>query len=115
MEMADTVSLQHAIEICDLVKYTFYQNFEDPSGPGLLDLTRGMVGSQTSSRSKKVKFYEVLRAHAQRVGKTTLSMSEIKEVAAKCSVANVHAVVDSLNMNGFLMLTGPSEYKIVAP
>jgi len=123
-DMVEIVSVQHAQDVVDLMQECMRDVVEDET-EAMMDIA-GMRGVTTgggvasrggmSKAALKKKFVTILRNKVEAKGDPTFTAQELyalhEDLNMKYVIDDFGAFIDSLNMEGFLLKSGPRSYKL---
>ncbi|XP_063708443.1 DNA helicase MCM8 [Culicoides brevitarsis] len=112
VDSSEKVTLQHANDVIELTRYCMIDIFTTEDGK--LE-ARGVQGSGMSKANQKLFFLEQLQKFRTEKGQHTFNMDQLKKVKEHLKLdLDVHEIVDSLNLQGHLLMVQPNVYRIVS-
>lgn len=108
IELSGQATLQHAQDVLAIFRYTMVDLLS--TDDGTLQMHRSINGSGMSQATQARKYLQLL----QQQRKTAFSFVELKDVAESGGFQhNITQIIDSLNIQGFLIKTGRDHYKFM--
>lgn len=106
IELASEATVEHARDVLAILRYTMIDVLS--TDRGTLEMKRSINGSGMSHTTKVKKYLELLQSRCQ----DTFTVSELKECAASMGFEMFfNSILDSLNVQGFLIKRGQNIYK----
>lgn len=106
LELAAEANIQHARDVLDILRYTMIDVLS--TDRGTLKMKRSINGSGMSHSTKVKRFLQLL----QEQGKNIFTVAELKELATSMNFeAFANQIIDTLNVQGFLIKRGTNIYK----
>lgn len=106
LELATEATIEHARDVLAILRYTMIDVLSTERGT--LKMTRSINGSGMSHSTKVKRVLQLL----QQQNKTIFSVPEIKELSASLGFeAYFNQILDTLNVQGFLIKRGTNIYK----
>lgn len=107
LELAKEATVEHARDVLAILRYTMVDVLS--TGKGTLKMSRSFNGTGVSHSTKVKRFLNAI----QGAMKTVWSTDDLKEVAQNMGYEiNYHQIIDSLNVQGFLLKRGLGIYKL---
>lgn len=106
VDLAETATLQHALDVLAIYRYTMVDVLSD--NDGTLQMTRSINGSGMSQATQNRKFLQLI----QMEDKNVYTYDELKAIAEMGGFGrNINNIIDALNIQGFLIKRGKDIYK----
>lgn len=111
-ELTNDATVEHAHDVITIVRYSMIDVFSTDTGT--LQLERSINGSGMSQASQIRHFVKVLQMKSQ-MKKSVFSTEELKELArnANLQFLSFADVIETMNIQGFLLKKGPNIYKFL--
>lgn len=112
-ELTDVATAQHAIDVITLVRHTMIDVLS--TDVGTIQLQRNINGSGMSQAGQIRRFVQLMQRKTVQLRKTVFSFIELKEMATdeNLQFASFADVIETMNIQGFLLKKGPSLYKFL--
>lgn len=108
VELAAQATRQHALDVLAIFRYTMVDVLS--TDQDTLQMRRNINGSGMSQATQAKKYLQLL----QRQNKTIFSFDELMDVASQGGFEqNLRNIIDSLNVQGFLIKRGRDIYKFM--
>ncbi|CAD7093672.1 unnamed protein product [Hermetia illucens] len=111
-ELSTTATHRHALDVLEIVRHSLVDVFS--TDEGVLQVQRNINGCGMSQASQVKKFLRFLQVRSNTSNKTVFELEELQEIATQAGVAGgLTNILDSLNVQGFLLKKGQSIYKFI--
>lgn len=106
LELAAEATVEHARDVLAILRYTMIDVLSTEHNT--LEMKRSINGSGMSHSTKVKKFLQLLQGQC----KNTFTVPELKELAASLGFSQFYnSIIDSLNVQGFLIKRGTNIYR----
>lgn len=106
LQLASEATIEHARDVLAILRYTMIDVLSTDTGT--LEMKRSINGSGMSHSTKVKRFLQVLQTQS----KVMFSVAELKEIAASMGFEMFfNQILDTLNVQGFLIKRGTNLYK----
>lgn len=106
LELCDIATIDHARDVLAIFRYTLVDVLSTDRGS--LQLNRSINGSGVSHTTKVKRYLQLLQAE----NKTMLTVNELRDIAKAMGFeTSVNQIIDSLNIQGYLIKRGNGLYK----
>lgn len=106
LQLASEATIEHARDVLAILRYTMIDVLSTDTGT--LEMKRSINGSGMSHSTKVKRFLQVLQTQ----GKVMFSVADLKEIAASMGFEMFfNQILDTLNVQGFLIKRGTNLYK----
>uniref|UniRef100_A0A336MI36 DNA helicase MCM8 n=1 Tax=Culicoides sonorensis TaxID=179676 RepID=A0A336MI36_CULSO len=111
IDLSDVVTIKHVQDIIELTRYSLIDIFTTDSGE--LE-SRGPQCSGMSKSRQKMVFWEKLKKIETENGQKIFTMDQLKKIKENLQITlEIHDIIDSLNIQGYLLMIKPNVYKLV--
>lgn len=111
-ELSTTATHRHALDVLEIVRHSLVDVFS--TDEGVLQVQRNINGCGMSQASQVKKFLRFLQVRSNTSNKTVFELEELREIATQAGVAGgLTNILDSLNVQGFLLKKGQSIYRFI--
>ncbi|KAJ8924425.1 hypothetical protein NQ315_007221 [Exocentrus adspersus] len=112
-ELREEATEDDALDVVEIMKYSLIDIFSD--GSGSLDRTRSQNGTGMSTKNQAVRLLQLIQRKSDVESKTLFSVKEIREMSTQVGIAKekFFNILESLNIQGFLLNKGSSNYQLV--
>lgn len=108
IELATEATVEHAKDVLAILRYTMVDVLS--TDRGTLKMSRSFNGTGVSHSTKVKRYLQVI----QQQMKTIFTAAELREVAQTMGYeTSYHQIIDSLNVQGFLLKRGTGIYKLI--
>uniref|UniRef100_A0A1Q3EXY8 DNA helicase MCM8 n=1 Tax=Culex tarsalis TaxID=7177 RepID=A0A1Q3EXY8_CULTA len=111
MDLATEATVGHALDVIAILRFSMVDVFSNDVGD--LQPLRMMNGSGTSQSSQVKRLARVLQAKVQATGKSLFTVAELQQMAGGGG-PDFNALLDTMNLQGFLLNVGKGQYKFSA-
>ena len=112
IDLSPEATVAHVRDVLAILRQSMLDVFSTDEGD--LQFTRLTNGSGTSKTSMVRKFARVLASRSAVTGTTLYTMAELRQaMAAGGIVANCNELIDTMNIQGFLLKKGRDCYKFI--
>ena len=115
LELREEAGEQDALDVIEMMKTSMVDTFSDENG--VMEFTRGQMGSGMSCRAAAKKFMQILRKASEDQRKSLFSVNEMKRLASMGNVTlkgSFMDLLDSLNIHGYLLKKSAHLYKLLS-
>lgn len=112
-ELCDEAAARHASDVIEIFRYSMVDVLSTDTGT--IQLQRNVNGSGMSQAGQIRQFVRILQRKAAQLQKTIFSFNELKDMAANdhLQFTSFGNVIETMNIQGFLLKKGPSLYKFL--
>ncbi|XP_049817342.1 DNA helicase MCM8-like isoform X2 [Aethina tumida] len=113
-ELREIVTEKDALEVVEIMRHSLVDLFTDEYG--ILDNTRSQNGTGMSKKNQVSKLLRQLQRKSEVEKKSIFSKKEIQTISEQVGLAkeNFYKVLQSLNIQGYLLNKGHNNYQLVS-
>ncbi|XP_044744963.1 DNA helicase MCM8-like [Coccinella septempunctata] len=114
LELREEATTQDAEDIVEIMKRSLSDIFTDETG--LLNTTRSQNSTGMSSRNKALRLLTGLQQLSKTTSKSLFTTREIQELGEKISIPSekFHNLLQTLNIQGYLLYKGSDTYQLLS-
>lgn len=111
VDLVDEVTVAHVQDVIELTRYSLIDIFTTDEGK--LE-SRGEQGSGMSKSKQKMRILEQMRRYRDEKGQDIFNIDQVKKMMEHLKLTeNVYDLVDSLNIQGLVLMIKPNVYKLM--
>lgn len=113
MELREEATESDALDVVEIMQASLHDVFSDDVGA--MDVTRSQNGTGMSTRNQVVKLLTLLQQRSASEAKSLFTVAEIRDMSAEAGIATAkfYNVLQTLNIQGFLLNKGANRYQLV--
>ncbi|KAJ3649280.1 hypothetical protein Zmor_021032 [Zophobas morio] len=112
-ELREEATKEDAVDVVEIMKETLVDIFTDSKG--VMDTTRSQCGTGMSTKNQVIKLLKLMQAASESETKSLFTTNEIRELSEAAGIAQskFYTVLQSLNIQGFILNKGANTYQLV--
>lgn len=111
VDLAAEATVAHALDVIAILRFSMVDVFSNDAGD--LQPLRMMNGTGTSQTSQVKRLVRALQTQVQATKKFLFSVAELQQIAGGGG-PDFNALLDTMNIQGFLLKTGKGMYRFTA-